>query len=163
MVTLAVLAIVVGIAVPSFNNQIQNNRSVALADELVTALNYARSEAVKRGRRVSLCASGNGATCGTTWTDGWMVFVDTAGETATAPTVGEVLRVWEAPDPNAVITVTRNGPTIATNFVRYNNLGALALYTSVSMQSRFNGCTGERARTTTINRGGTVSSTASDC
>jgi type IV fimbrial biogenesis protein FimT len=165
MVTMAVLAIVIGIAVPSFNNLIQNNRSVALGEELVTALNFARSEAVKRGGRVSLCASADGIACSNNWTDGWMVFVDTAAsDTATPPVVANaaaVLRVWQAPNANASITVTQNA--VDTNFVRYNSLGALARTGNVSIRSQLSGCTGESARTITVNRGGTISVANSAC
>ena len=41
-------------AVPSFVNVIANNRMTTIANQLVTALNYARSDVVKRGIKVTL-------------------------------------------------------------------------------------------------------------
>jgi type IV fimbrial biogenesis protein FimT len=83
MVTIAVLAIVLSIAAPSFQAFVRNNRMTSVANELVSALNLARSEAVRRGKTVTVCQSdANAATpsCnGTSWTDGWLVFVGTAG------------------------------------------------------------------------------------
>lgn len=78
MLTLAIAAVVVGIAVPSFSTAIKNNRITAQLNTFVTSLNIARSEAVKRGVNVSLCKSSDGTTCMGTgnWDQGWFVFVD---------------------------------------------------------------------------------------
>lgn len=72
MVTLAVAAILLGIAVPSYQNFTINSRMASQANDLVTALNFARSEAVKRGVNVTVCA-GPGAGCGVSWAQGWNV------------------------------------------------------------------------------------------
>jgi prepilin-type N-terminal cleavage/methylation domain-containing protein len=80
MVTIAVAAILVGIAVPSFQNYIQNTRSRALASDLSSALNLARAEAVTRADQVNVCPSDDGAACGGTWADGWVVIVVASGE-----------------------------------------------------------------------------------
>ena len=100
MVTIVVLAILLSVAVPSFWNVIQSNRVTAQANELVTALNFARSEAVKRGEIVSLCATNQADTpaCATSgsdsWSDGWLVFLN-PGQNANYSNYGnDVLRVW---------------------------------------------------------------------
>lgn len=67
MVTLAVLAIVLTLAVPSFNTLIQNNRMTTRANDVVTALNLARSEAIKRGANATVTATGGN------WNNGWTV------------------------------------------------------------------------------------------
>lgn len=56
MVVVAIMAIVASIAVPSFNTMIKNNRLTAAVNDLSGALNYARSEAVRRGRTVQVDA-----------------------------------------------------------------------------------------------------------
>lgn len=68
LVTLAVLAIVVTLAVPGFQDFVRRNRLAADANNLVTSLAMARSEAVKRATNVTV-ASAN-------WENGWSVFVD---------------------------------------------------------------------------------------
>jgi type IV fimbrial biogenesis protein FimT len=75
MVTVAVLAILVTVGVPSFQDLIQNNRVTTQTNELVTALNFARTEAVKRGRNVEVVV--------TQVTPGWRarVAVDATDET----------------------------------------------------------------------------------
>src|SRR5690554_54374 len=57
LVTLVVLAIVVTVAVPSFQDIIRNNRVSTETNSFVSALQLARSEAVKQGAEVSLTAN----------------------------------------------------------------------------------------------------------
>ena len=63
MVTLAVLAILIAMAVPSFTSIINNNRLAAQANEVITSLQVARTEAIRRNERVTVCRSTDGATC----------------------------------------------------------------------------------------------------
>ena len=68
MLGITVLAIVLGLGVPSFIDTIRNNRVISQSNDLLTALNYARSEALKRGFRVSACPGTDTAcTGGTDW------------------------------------------------------------------------------------------------
>jgi type IV fimbrial biogenesis protein FimT len=78
MLTIAIVAIVMSIAIPNFTTTIKNNRLTTQANDFVTALNIARSEAVKRGYQVTLCKSTNGTACVTTgnWAQGWIIFAD---------------------------------------------------------------------------------------
>ncbi len=80
MVTLAVFSVLVTVGVPSFNQTLLNNRQVSSLNILVGSMQLARSEAIVRNRRVTLCGSGDGQTCGNTWSNGWIVFVDASGD-----------------------------------------------------------------------------------
>ena len=97
MVTIAVLGILLTIAIPSFQNMLRNNRIAGQANQLITALNYARSEAVKRAAPATVCSTNGGAACAgsTNWTTGWMVFSDANGN-GTVDGADVVLRVWPA-------------------------------------------------------------------
>lgn len=97
MVTIAVLAIVISIAIPSYQNMVLANRMAAQANQVITALNYARSEAVKRGATATVCSTSGGTACAgsTDWSTGWMVFADANGD-GTVDTGEAVLRVWPA-------------------------------------------------------------------
>jgi type IV fimbrial biogenesis protein FimT len=76
MVTLAVAAIVLTIAVPGFQNLVRNNRIATQTNELVGSLQLARSEAVKRSTNVTICTSTNGSSCtNSAWQQGWIVLV----------------------------------------------------------------------------------------
>lgn len=72
MVILLILGILVAIAIPSFQYLIRNYRLTTTANALFSAVNLARSEAIHRGVRVDLVPAGDG----TSWSTGWIVFID---------------------------------------------------------------------------------------
>lgn len=84
MVTIAVLAILLGIAVPSFNDATLSSKLGSHANSMVASANLARGEAIKRNATVTLCVSTDGSTCATTggWEQGWIVACRTTNNTA---------------------------------------------------------------------------------
>lgn len=74
MITLAVLAIILGIALPNFSELMRANRAQTQANLLLKSLNLARSEAIKRGAAVRVSALSNG-----NWHLGWRVWSDSNG------------------------------------------------------------------------------------
>lgn len=79
MVTIAVAAILIAIAIPSFSTVVNSNRLAGNANELLATLQTARVEAIRRNLRTVVCRSDNGTTCNTAngnW-GGWIAFVDT--------------------------------------------------------------------------------------
>lgn len=64
LITIAVLAIVLAIAAPSFRGMINGNRITAAANEFVGLLQSAKMEAIRRNGRVTVCPSTNGTSCG---------------------------------------------------------------------------------------------------
>lgn len=73
MVTIAVVAILLGIAIPSFTDSTLASKLRTQANDLVAGAVLARSEAIKRNQTVTLCASSDGTSCTGTWSDGWIV------------------------------------------------------------------------------------------
>jgi type IV fimbrial biogenesis protein FimT len=82
MVTLAVAAVLAMVAVPGMTQLFRSARLSAQTDQLVSALNLARLEAVKRRRDIQLCGAAipapapnpcNGAAADD-WTNGWLIF-----------------------------------------------------------------------------------------
>ncbi|PJK07592.1 prepilin [Lysobacteraceae bacterium NML95-0200] len=63
-VTVAVLAIIAGIAVPSFRNMLQRSRLTASSNEMLAVFQSARMEALRTNSRVDVCPSTNGNACG---------------------------------------------------------------------------------------------------
>lgn len=55
LITIAVLGILLGIAVPSFQSSLTNSRLTTAANDLVGALQAARSEAIKRNATHQFC------------------------------------------------------------------------------------------------------------
>jgi type IV fimbrial biogenesis protein FimT len=77
LVTISVAAILMAIAVPSFNNATLTSRLRASASELAASAHLARSEAIKRNAVVTMCMSADGSNCATSggWQQGWIVRV----------------------------------------------------------------------------------------
>ena len=86
MVTLGVLAVVIGLGVPLFTNMTNGNRLTGAANELVAAFQIARSEAVRSNARTIFCQSADTTTCSNAspWR-GWIVFTDANGNNLPDP------------------------------------------------------------------------------
>jgi len=128
MVTIAVMAVVLTLGVPSFQQTIRNNRLAAQTNNLIAALNLARSEAVKRGMRVTVRKTS------TNWENGWQVFTDTdnpvgSGNYGTQEGTDETLRVYDALPGG----YTLRGNNNFTNYISFlssgqsNNMGSFAV------------------------------------
>lgn len=77
LVVLVIAAILVSIAVPSYNDSISKSKVNSPYKSLRSSIALAKTEAVSRNRQVVICASTDQASCGTDWNKGWLVFVDT--------------------------------------------------------------------------------------
>lgn len=80
MIGLALLSILMVMAIPSMTDIIKNNRLTTQANEFITAMHLARSEAIKRGTAIDINATGGA------WNNGWTV--ETTG--------GTVIRTFDA-------------------------------------------------------------------
>jgi type IV fimbrial biogenesis protein FimT len=122
MTTVAVLAVVLTVGVPNFRDMIQTNRMAAQANDFLSALNLARSEAIKRGTRVTLCKSANLSSCDTSssglWSQGWIIFVDDNNNATADDGPGSILRVHES-----LGSSTLSGNTILANYASYASNG----------------------------------------
>ncbi|MDR1887811.1 MAG: GspH/FimT family pseudopilin [Zoogloeaceae bacterium] len=109
MVAVALVAILLSLAVPSFRDTILKNRVSAATSDLVAALDMARSEAIKRGVEVYLVAPSPGLG----GNKGWRIQMKKPSPPLPAdpPADAGVLRVREALDQ---VTVTPTGDTIIT-------------------------------------------------
>src|SRR5262245_28387859 len=116
MYTIAVAAIVLGIGIPAFTETIRAGRMTTSVNTAVTAMHVARSEAVKRRARVTLCRSTTAAepACHRTGT-GYMVFVNAADDQS-----------FDAAD-----TLVKAGPWLADGLtVKYDGLPSYVSYTA---------------------------------
>jgi type IV fimbrial biogenesis protein FimT len=57
LITIAIASILMAVAVPSFNQMIVSSRLTTQANDLVSAVNLARSEAIKRNASITLCSA----------------------------------------------------------------------------------------------------------
>jgi type IV fimbrial biogenesis protein FimT len=111
LMTIVIASIVVTLAVPAFTDTIRNNRLTAQSNDLVTAINLARAEAVKRRSDVTVCPSTDQSTCAASaWQDGWIVRAEASGD---------VIMAFPAMKGSTTVSAT-------TNTVRYSQRGFLA-------------------------------------
>lgn len=76
MVTLAILAIILGIGTSSFIPQIDSSHARAVSNSLRASIAQTRSESITRGGNVRLCGSTDGGSCVNTFNDGWIIYHD---------------------------------------------------------------------------------------
>lgn len=124
MVVVAIMAILLALAAPSFTTMIESWRVKQTAESLRSTLYYARSEAIKRGGNITVrkhptgtngCPLGVGANA---WDCGWFVFADT-NNNGSLSAGEEVLQSFTTP---AKITVSRPGGSI----VKFDRWGRVA-------------------------------------
>lgn len=108
MFVVVIGAILLSVGVPNFRDFVRNARLSAAANDLITATNLARSEAIKRNRPVSVCSRTSGAdTCdGGDFSDGWLVFLDLDGDGAIDGDDEVIERHRALPDSIEQVSVT---------------------------------------------------------
>ena len=163
MVTVLVLVTVMTVAIPSFQSIIQNNLSISLSNDLLASLYFARSEAIKRGASVSVCAAAdqNFNSCGNNWNQGWIIFVNPAVSSNYSSSNAQqvLLRANNVSGNNSNITTT---PTV--NMATYDGSGFANPNTSnVTFSVNATGCTGNYARTLAISLTGRINVTHTGC
>ena len=80
LITIVVVTILLAAGVPAFQSFIKNNRVTAQTNGLISAIQLARSEALKRGANSGVRQNDQARCTGKdTWTDGWICFL--AGDT----------------------------------------------------------------------------------
>lgn len=148
MITLAVVAILLTVGIPSFQAIFQSNRLATQANEMIGAINLARSEAIKRGANVTVTPSAGG------FQNGWCI------HTGNACAGGAVLRQFPAMNQ---ITVAAG----AVNAIVFNGQGQKASPAgTITILLSPTGCTSgttNYSRTISIANTGRTSVTTGNC
>lgn len=103
LVVLAISTITLTLVSPMVN-MLRENRASSISYEFVAALNFARSEAIKRGNSVTVCRTIDGTRCEGNpdidgqkeWSTGWMIFSDLNGNGRFNSSQDEILRTRQA-------------------------------------------------------------------
>lgn len=99
LVVIVLMAILMALALPSFNGLIEKFRVEGVASAFAASVTYARTEAARQGRTVTIRQR---AGCSDTdWSCGWDV--------VTAATDAEVILKRQDPDSRVVVTKKRPG------------------------------------------------------
>jgi len=116
MVTMAIAAVLFGMALPAFNDFMTQRTATARINQLVLAVNYARSEAAKLGGIVSV-QSVDASDNGNEWGTGYCVVVGNPGN-CNAP----VLQMF---DPLNGLTLDGTGALDTVGTISFNSRGML--------------------------------------
>ena len=129
IVVMVITGVLMAIAMPAFIGIIKNSRLATETNDLLADLALARSEAATRGRRVAICLSSNGTSCGSgsSWGGGRIVFVD--GSTAGVVDSGDtVIRYHQGGTSTNNVVITASGFTVSSsstlNHLQYRPSGA---------------------------------------
>lgn len=117
LAVMAILAILLGLAVPNMQPYIVAQRLSSSSSELFITLQVARSEAVRRGAQVVVRTNGADAN----WSAGWTMFVD-ADRNGTLDAGEPVLRTGNALDAPLTLYANAN----VGSFVAFDATGRLA-------------------------------------
>ena len=118
LVVLAVGLILLAIAIPGYGYLLNAGRLTTVTNDLVAALHLARSEAIKRAMRVTLCKTSSAAaatpSCDTaaSWQQGWLVFVD-GGTRGVIDSNDVLLWVQDRVSSQASITTSNYGSFVS--------------------------------------------------
>jgi prepilin-type N-terminal cleavage/methylation domain-containing protein len=75
VITVAIASILIALVIPNLRPLVMSSRMTTQTNDIVSGLQIARSEAIKRASRVVVCTSSNGTACdGSGWSSGRLVF-----------------------------------------------------------------------------------------
>ncbi|QJW84188.1 prepilin-type N-terminal cleavage/methylation domain-containing protein [Ramlibacter terrae] len=133
VVALAILGMLAGMAAPDVGDMIHAQRPGTVTNDVLQQLQLARSEAIKRNRRVALCKSSDGVACtdAGNWDRGWILFED-ANNSGTREE-GEPLLERLLPIPPGY-RLTANAPL--ARYVSYSPFGHARLTSNAFRRAR---------------------------
>ncbi|HEU4517761.1 MAG TPA: GspH/FimT family pseudopilin [Steroidobacteraceae bacterium] len=120
MVVLAIAGVLMAVGIPAMGDFIRNSRITAAANDVMAALHFTRSEAIKRRDPVTLCTSASAVTdanptcAASDLLTGWIVFVDT--NQSSQRDAGELVLLQHEP-MNAAITARSSEDEFAVTYL----------------------------------------------
>lgn len=92
-IALLIICLLLGFAIPSFQAWQKKSYREALTQELMSAIELAKSEAIKRNKRILLCGSEDTFKCSTNWSNGFILFAAN-GYSSQPQSRDDIIRVW---------------------------------------------------------------------
>lgn len=147
LITVVIFALLAGWGVPQMQRLVSSNRVATTTNEMISALNLARIEALKNGRGTGVCASSNGTSCTGSWANGFLVWSD-SDENGSLNGGEKVLRVGGG-QPNF-------SSSASTNVITFDHKGRRRSKDDTSITLTPDTCTGASQRTFIIEQIGRV-------
>jgi type IV fimbrial biogenesis protein FimT len=123
LMTMALIALVLTLGLPSFGSIIANHRLRVEVDALFHAVHLARKGSIVRRRVISICPSHNGIDCepALDWSTGWIMFVNTDRDSPAARDYDEAILQHHPVDQNVRIMSNRESFTLRSTELRATN------------------------------------------
>ncbi len=123
LVTLALMAILVGVAVPAFELHLAKGRQTVEINALFHVVHRARKASIMRRKVVSICPTSDGQQCGSIadWSTGWLLFENTDADSPPRVDSGEPILATHPVDAAITITANRRGFTLRATVKRATN------------------------------------------
>lgn len=113
LVAVSISGVLLVMSIPAFLDLIRSNRLAAQTHYFITAVNFARTEAINRNTQVIICVrSGGGCDNSNYWERGWIVF-DDSNENSQVD-AGETVRVFDPLKEGYSL-----GPNVTSNSLRF--------------------------------------------
>jgi type IV fimbrial biogenesis protein FimT len=130
VVVMVIVGILTAIAVPSFKYITNSNRLSGQLNGLLGDMQYARSESVKEGLPITVCASTDQLQCSASsnWSTGWIIFADNNGN-QTVDGLDNILRVQSALTSGSTMNADNNFKAVTFNREGFAKTGAPATVT----------------------------------
>lgn len=146
LVVIAIVAVLAALAVPSFQGMIASSNLTSTTNDLIATFARARSDAIRRGKRVTVCMSADGVACTTSgdWSQGWIMFNDDdhAAASATVENTNDITAVTAALTTNIVVKAQSGQP-----YFSYSSDGQAKLMNGGSGAGRIRVCSTSSALT----------------
>jgi type IV fimbrial biogenesis protein FimT len=118
MVTVAVAAILMTVAVPSLTTFLRNAELTTRVNSLLASINAARSEAMKRGRDAVIIPLD-----GSNWNTGMIAFVDVNGNRTYELGTDTLIYEKAEPLPSYLTITANNSPNASPPYIRFDAHG----------------------------------------
>lgn len=123
LATITLVALVLGLGLPSFSGVIARNRLHTEINALFHAIHLARKESIMRRQVVSICPSLDGLNCEPSldWSTGWLMFENDDRDEPPRRDPGEALLQAHKVTANVRISANRRGFTLRATQKRATN------------------------------------------
>ncbi|WP_158269768.1 GspH/FimT family protein [Desulfonatronum sp. SC1] len=160
LVAIAIALLLLAVSAPYLGGMLRSAGVSTTAHEFLSTLSYARSEAINRNQRITVCKSADGRECTTQggWEQGWIVFVD-AGNQAQVAESEDILRM-RGP-LRGETTLTGNMPV--RNYVSYVSNGSTQYVSGAFQAGTLTLCRQERGVKFVLARAGRVRTEKTTC
>jgi type IV fimbrial biogenesis protein FimT len=123
MVALAIVGVLASLAVPSVREMMVGAQTSQISSDFSTDMAFARIQSIRTRQAVVVCPRATDTTCGTNWSNGWIVYLDTGtpfviDNSANQTLGGDILRTKDSLSTGFTLV-----PTVTTPAVRFSPVG----------------------------------------